>query len=140
MTAADVMTPDPITLTAEASLDEAAQLMRERGIRHVPVVDAQGGLVGMLSDRDLAIAGPGSIVADEVDATLGERLATPIVKAMTAEVIAVEPETELGEIVDAMLEQRVGAIPVLDGPSRRVIGIVSYVDVLRALRELIDEV
>jgi len=53
MIARDLMTPDPLTVTPQASIAEAWDVMRELAVRHVPVVE-DGVLVGMLSDRDLA--------------------------------------------------------------------------------------
>ena len=55
MIARDLMTPDPLTVTPQASVAEVWDLMREVDVRHVPVVQG-GALLGMLSDRDLARA------------------------------------------------------------------------------------
>jgi acetoin utilization protein AcuB len=54
-------------------------------------------------------------------------------------VICVEPETALGDVVELLLEHKVGALPVVRPDTREVIGIVSYIDVLRALRDRIEE-
>lgn len=137
MIARDVMTPDPITLTAQATIDEAADLLRERGIRHVPVVDQHGALIGMLSDRDLGHLDLGRLVADPDEAA--RHLATPIAKVMSPDAISVDPEADLGDVIDIMLESRVGAVPVIERGSRRVVGIVSYVDVLRAVQDRLEE-
>lgn len=134
MTAGDVMTPDPETVTPEATLSDAWDLMRERGVRHVPVVKEDGALVGMLSDRDLLFS------AAEERLELGRsRLEVPVVEVMSADVLVVEPETELSEVVSIILEARVGAVPVVRAGTREVVGIVSYVDVLRAAQELFEE-
>jgi len=124
--ARDLMTPNPTTLTAQASVAEAWELMRELEIRHVPVVQ-DGTLVGMLSDRDLA----------RVD--LARMLAMPIVNVMSSDVIAVEPETELGEIIELLIEHRIGALPVVQPDTREVVGIVSYIDVLRAVEDRLED-
>jgi acetoin utilization protein AcuB len=113
--------------------------MREREIRHVPVVD-RGTLVGMLSDRDLAHFDMARLLTVEGAETLRRELGTPIVTIMSADVVAVEPETELGEIVDLLIEHRIGAVPVVGSAGGAPIGIVSYIDVLTALRDsLVDE-
>jgi CBS domain-containing protein len=137
MIARDVMTPDPITLTARATIEDAADLMRERSIRHVPVVDQLGGLAGMVSERDLGYLDLGRMIGDEGVDGVRRHLGTPIVKIMTPEVVTVGPDHDLGELVDLMLESRVGAVPVVEDPSGRVVGIVSYVDLLRAFRDLL---
>jgi acetoin utilization protein AcuB len=56
---------------------------------------------------------------------------------MSSDVIAVSPETELDEIVELLVEHRIGAVPVVRSDTREVVGIVSYIDVLRALQELL---
>ncbi len=134
MIARDLMTKDPMTLTEHATVADAAELMHERDIRHVPIVDREGALVGIVSDRDLGSLDLGRLIGDEGVEGLRAHLARPVVKVMTPEVITVGPEDGLDELVDLMLESRVGAVPVVERHSRRVVGIVSYVDVLRAFR------
>jgi CBS domain-containing protein len=136
--ARDLMTPNPVTVTPEATVAEAWDLMRELDIRHVPVVQ-DGGLVGMLSDRDLAYLDVGRVLASEgVDAVRRE-LGTAVVKVMTSDVIFVESEAELGDIVELLIENKIGAIPVVRPETREVVGIVSYIDALRALQDLLEE-
>ena len=91
MTAGDVMTADPETVTPEATVSDAWELMRERGVRHVPVVK-DGALVGMLSDRDLIRFDLGRLGAMEGAGGLRGQLGTPVVQVMSTDVIAVEPD------------------------------------------------
>src|SRR5574341_2335514 len=137
MIARDLMTPDPLTVTPQASIAEAWDLMRELAVRHVPVVE-DGVLVGMLSDRDLARVSIAQVLRDEGADALREELKTPIVEVMSTDVISVEPETEVGDVIGLLLEHKVGALPVIDVGTREVLGIISYVDVLRALQDLIE--
>ena len=138
MTARDVMTPNPVTATAQASIAEVWDLMRELEIRHVPVVDG-GALVGMLSDRDLARLDVAQVLTARGAEALGRELATPIVEIMSSDVISVEPETEMSDVISLLIEHKIGAVPVVDPGTREVLGIISYVDLLRALQELIGE-
>jgi CBS domain-containing protein len=138
MTAHDVMTPNPVTLTPQASVAEASDLMRELEIRHVPVVQA-GVLAGMVSDRDLSGLDVARVLTVEGADALRKELATPVINVMSADVVCVEPETALGDVVDLLLEHKVGALPVVEPDTRQLVGIVSYVDVLRALRDLVEE-
>jgi predicted transcriptional regulator len=138
MNARDVMTPNPVTATAQASIADVWNLMRELEIRHVPVVD-RGALVGMLSDRDLARLDVARALTVEGAEALGQELATPIINIMSSDVIFVEPETGLSEVVGLLLEYRVGALPVIHPDTRTVVGIISYIDVLRALQEGLEE-
>jgi acetoin utilization protein AcuB len=56
---------------------------------------------------------------------------------MTSDVITVHPESDASEAIDLMIEHRVGALPVVEPDSTKLVGIVSYVDALRAARDLI---
>jgi CBS domain-containing protein len=137
MTAHDLMTPSPMTVTPDATIAEAWDLMRESEIRHVPVVD-RGALVGMVSDRDLARFDIGRVLVAEGAEALRHQLATPVVKVMSSDVITVGPETGLAEIIELLVEHRIGAVPVVRPDSREVVGIVSYVDVLQAVHASLE--
>ena len=124
MNARDVMTPNPMTIRWQATVAEAWDLMGEMEFRHVPVVD-DGTLVGMLSDRDLGrLDVTRMLVAEGADA-LRQELATRVAKMMSLDVIAPEPETELGDIVDVLVEHKVGALPVVHPDTRELVGIIS---------------
>jgi acetoin utilization protein AcuB len=138
MVARELMTLNPVVVTPDATVAEVWDLMREREIRHVPVVD-RGTLVGMLSDRDLAHFDMSRLLTVEGAEALRRELGTPVVRIMSADVVTVQPETELGEIVDLLIEHRIGAVPVVDPAGGGPIGIISYVDVLAALRDSLIE-
>ena len=134
MNAQDLMTPNPVTVASNASVAEALDLMREQEIRHVPVVDGTT-VVGILSDRDLAHFDITRLLTVDGVEALRRELSTPVVKLMSPDVIAVGPEAELVEVIDLLLEHRVGAVPVIRPETGELIGIISYVDVLEALRD-----
>ena len=138
MTARDLMTPNPVTVSPQARIAEAWDLMRELEIRHLPVV-ADGALIGMLSDRDLAHLDMSRMLAFDAPELIRQELATPIAKVMHPDVIVVGPESGLGEIVDLFLEHKVGALPVVAWDTYEILGIVSYIDVLRVIRDRVDE-
>lgn len=133
MLVAEVMTPKPIVAAATTPIFDVLQQMRSEEIRHMPVVD-RGALVGVLSDRDLKAYSVDALLS-EPDAATG-RLRRPVSLLMTGDPISVTPETELSETVDLLLENKIGALPVCD-PEGNVVGIISYVDVLRAARDLL---
>ncbi len=138
MIARDLMTPNPLTVAPQASIAEAWDVMRELAVRHVPVVE-EGVLVGMLSDRDLAQVDLARVLRVEgADALRGE-LETPIAEVMSSDVISVEPDTEVGDVISLLLEHKIGALPVVEPGTQEVLGIISYVDVLRALQDLLEE-
>ncbi len=138
MIARDLMTPNPLTVTPQASIAEAWDVIGELAVRHIPVVE-NGALVGMLSDRDLARVDIAKVLRVEGADALREELETPIVEIMTSDVISVQPETGVGEVISLLLEHKIGAVPVVEPGTREVLGIISYVDVLRALQDLVEE-
>ncbi|HET7344030.1 MAG TPA: CBS domain-containing protein [Methylomirabilota bacterium] len=137
MTARELMTPDPATVSPTATIAEAWDLMREMDIRHLPVVDGEI-VVGMLSDRDLGNLDVGRLLTEEGAEALRRRLTHPVIQIMSSDVVAAEPETDVSELVGIFLEQKVGAIPVVMPDNRRIVGIVSYIDVLRAVQDLLE--
>lgn len=126
----EVMTSKVTTAAPSASIKRVLQLLSEADVRHVPITD-DGELVGIVSDRDLR-----SFVPDLVEnfSEVAERLSRPISSVMSSDVVTVEPETDLQSAIDLMLDQKVGAIPVVRPDTRELVGIVSYMDVLRAAR------
>ena len=135
MLAKDVMTENPVTATELMSVAEALGLLYELDVRHLPVVRGRE-LVGIISDRDLR----GFMEADEdhtIEAVEGARSET-VGHFMNTNPIKVDPETSIPEIIELMLLHRVGAIPVADLDTEDLIGIVSYVDLLRVLQETLE--
>jgi acetoin utilization protein AcuB len=136
MQAEDVMTPNPITVPPDATVAEVWDIMRERGVRHLPVVE-RGSLVGILSDRDLARFDVGRLLTDGAE-VLRRELGTPAVQVMSANVVTVEPDAELGDVVDLLVDNRIGAVAVVRPKTQELVGIVSYIDVLEAVRDLLE--
>jgi acetoin utilization protein AcuB len=133
----DVMSSNPVTVSPETSVAEVWDLMRERTIRHIPVLD-RGALVGMLSDRDPAHFDMARLLNVEGADALRRALATPVAKVMSSDIVDVSPDAELGEVVDLLVENRIGAVPVVRPDTQDLVGIVSYIDVLEAIRDLLD--
>jgi acetoin utilization protein AcuB len=137
MTAEELMTSNPATVAPETPIAEAWDLMRELDVRHLPVVEGDA-LVGMLSDRDLGILDVSRLLTEEGAEALRRRLTQPVIQLMSTDVVAAEPDTEMSELIALFLEHKVGAIPVILPATRQVVGIVSYVDVLRAVRDTLE--
>jgi acetoin utilization protein AcuB len=135
----DVMTKDPITIDPEAALGTAVDVMRTKHVRHLPVVDDDGQIVGILTDRDLrhAVLEPAAETYLSTEGRrqargLSERLADLRVRnVMTWGVVTVRPETSLAHAALIMSEQRVGSLPVVE--LGRVVGLLTEADVLRAV-------
>ena len=138
MIARDLMTPDPTTVTLETSVAEAWDLMRDLDIRHIPVVEGRT-LVGMVSDRDFARMDMRDILASDGADVLRQELATPVVKIMSADVISVDTETDVDDVVSLLIEHKVGALPIVSPGTRDVVGILSYIDVLKVVQSSLQD-
>jgi acetoin utilization protein AcuB len=137
MNAHDLMTPNPATVTRQSTVADALDIMRELDVRHVPVVH-DGVLVGMLSDRDVAHIDVARLLSTEGADALRRELVAPVVTVMRSDVIFVEPDTDVNDVVELLIENKIGAIPVVRSDTREVVGIVSYIDALRALVDLLQ--
>jgi acetoin utilization protein AcuB len=137
----DVMHRRPITIDPDAPLGTALAVMVERGVRHLPVVDDWGRLVGMLTDRDMRSTVVGPTIAERLPnrwrrraARLQERTENLRVRdAMTWDCVTTGPSASLGEAAARMADGRFGCLPVVDGG--RLIGILTEHDVLRAIAD-----
>lgn len=126
--ARDLMTAPVVTLPSDSTLAEVWAVMQRRGFRHIPVTSVHGTLVGMVSDRDLLRHVPELITMANASHAAHRRLA----EVMTSRVISATPSTDIRDIARVMLDERIHAVPVLDG-SRHPIGILSTRDLLRGL-------
>src|SRR5262249_41948669 len=102
-------------------------------VRHLPVVDAAGELIGIVTDRDLRHHLFDPRVFREVGMTAVDILlkAVPVSEVMSSPVLSVESDEDLVEAAYIMLEDKVGSLPVLE--QGRVVGIVTETDVLRQI-------
>jgi acetoin utilization protein AcuB len=126
------MTEGPASVRSTAPLREAIAILQSLNVRHLPVVDRRGELVGILSDRDLRKYGFSDVWPELSLESLASRLDWPVSHFMSRPIFAVKPEAEIQELIDLMIDQRIGAVPVIDSEGT-LIGIVSYVDLLRGL-------
>jgi acetoin utilization protein AcuB len=121
------MTHSPHTIGEEQPLSIAHQLMREHGIRHLPVLHG-GKLVGMLSQRDLHfIETLANVDPDTVSVS----------EAMSTDTYVVGPRATLSKVAEEMADRRYGSVVVMD--KERVVGILTTVDGMRALSVILSE-
>jgi len=131
----DRMTLNPVTITPEVSVTDALRLMSEKKIRRLPVLDGQGRLVGIVSDRDLLLASPSpatSLAIWEIHELLAK---LTVEKMMTREVITVPEDTPLEEAARVMADSRIGGLPVMRGAT--LVGIISESDLFKTLLQLL---
>jgi CBS domain-containing protein len=135
MKVVDVMTKDPLTMSPMETIGQADDLMNTNRIRQLPVVGGKR-LVGIVTDRDIRSFLGGSLL-DSAEAR--ERaLASAVQEIMTTEPITVFPDDNLQEAVELMIEEKIGGIPVVDD-REGLVGIVTYVDVLRCFLNRLQE-
>ena len=127
----DLMTPDPLTCHPDDHVLDAAARMQQHRVRHLPVVDGEERLLGMLADRDIRTAvGVLDRWMDDVGPGLAE---LRVAAAMSSPAITVPLDAAVGDVVRILVQLEIGALPVV-GADGRLVGIVSYIDILRSLR------
>ena len=126
-----IMSSPVTTLTPETSILEAWRLFRAKRYRHIPVVDSEGRLVGIVADRDLLryAAVNGRIPPFDEHSVEAQ---TAIATLMKPRVLTATPDTEIRQIARVLIEQHIGAMPIMDYQGR-LRGIVTRSDILRAL-------
>lgn len=125
-----VMTASPVTIQAGAPLADAAARMADQHIRHLPVVGPSGNLVGMLSDRDVRTA-LGIARGSGAHGPAGRP--SPLVRdAMSSAPLCALAHEPIAAVARLFVDARLSALPVVDRDDR-LVGILSYVDVLREL-------
>ena len=127
----EIMIKNPITLNVDEPLIRVAQIFQEKDIRHLPIVNGQGILMGIISQRDL------NRITSPKRAPNGDYLYDPaeltkyVLKNHTIEdVIALSPEDVLEKAVELMSANKLGCIPVIDH-ERKVVGILTIPDILK---------
>ena len=117
------MTRDPISISPEASIQEAIELMKTHSIRHLPVVDGQERLVGWVSDTELR----GVFMASMIEElTVGD--------VMIADPITVSSSDVLEQAALLISKHKIGGMPVLE--DGKLVGIITVVDILEAFVDI----
>ncbi len=120
----DWMTSDVIWINEEAPIQEALKLMKNYGIRHLPVMDKDGGFVGWITDSDVR----GVLIASMLEEI-------SVSDVMIRKPISISPSDHLEDAARIMVEQKIGGLPVLE--EGKLVGVVTVVDVLRAFLEML---
>ena len=123
------MTKNPTTVTPEEALKDAVSKMERGHFRHLPVVDKDGTLIGMLSDRDIRLIRPSLAFVGREDAAV-QLWSLAVQQAAVFDPISVKPETTVKEAAELMLRWHVGGLPVTVDQNK-LVGIITYTDLLR---------
>jgi acetoin utilization protein AcuB len=128
--ARQIMSSPVVALTRQATVDEAVTLFHVRRFRHVPVMADDGGLVGMLSDRDVlhALSGLDERYERQREVADGKDRVAALLRSP---VLTAAEDTDVRQIARLFVEYHIGAVPVLAGND--VVGIITRSDVLRAV-------
>jgi CBS domain-containing protein len=149
MFACDVMTRQIVKVTPDTAIEEAARLMVENRISGLPVTDAAGAVVGIVTEGDLLrrietgtdkqhsgwyglLFGPGRLAAEYTRSH-----ARKVGEVMTAKLVSVSPETPLAEVVELMETHRIKRVPVIDDGA--LVGIISRANLVAALAGILTE-
>lgn len=129
MLVSEIMTPNPITVGPESDYLAAIALMRARRCRHLPVIDTDGQLVGIVSAEDLKAVRAPTVPREQ--AIRGDGVLVRIHEVMTTNVIIVPPDYPLEEAAQLMVQHHVAALPVVE--DGRVAGIITDTDIFGVL-------
>ena len=146
MTAAEVMTREVVTVGPDSSVRDIARTLLEHRISGVPVVDAAGLLLGVVTEDDLVerVSGPhlpphiellGGVIYLEnplhLDEKLRKAMGVTAREVMSTHPVTVQPQTPLHEVADLMVKRKINRFPVVEG--RRLVGIITRRDVIATL-------
>jgi acetoin utilization protein AcuB len=135
MKVVDVMTTNPLVTTPTETVGQADQVMAENRIRQLPVVEG-GAMLGIVTDRDIrSFLAQSSLLEPEERA---KALETKVRDIMTTDPLTLSPDDELQEAVELLIDEKIGGIPVVDA-AEGLVGIVTYVDVLRCFLNRLQE-
>lgn len=129
MTIEKAMNSNVVSITATDTLVNAVRIMKENKIKHLPVVDASGGLVGIITDRDLKEASASDATTLEVHELVYLLNKVKIDSIMTKNVVTIEKGTPLKQAAQIMVEKNIGCLPVAEG--KQLTGIITRTDILR---------
>lgn len=131
MNISEIMTPNPVTVGQDDPMLAASKILKEKGFKHLPVVNGGGTLVGIITDRDLKRASASNATTLEIHELLYLLEKVKVVDIMTKSPYTVAADSNSGSAAKLMVEHKVGCLPVLDGA--RLVGILTKDDLLKLL-------
>lgn len=132
------MAKDLITAGPEMTIFEAKTIMTEKGFRHLPVVDAAGKLIGIVSDRDIRAAMPSTLLKKaDYEITLTKIMNHPVADIMTKNPLTVYAYYTIQDTLLMLQKKKVGALPVIDQEGY-LKGIISVRDLLKSFVSVLN--
>jgi acetoin utilization protein AcuB len=130
----EVMTPNPVTIDADMSVSRAVQIMKEQGIRHLPVIDKKKGMIGLVTRESLNRSTPSELTTLSIWEINYQLAKIKIPNAMVKKVFTTTENATVEEAARLMIEHKIGGLPVLR--EGELVGIVTEVDLLGALSSM----
>ena len=137
ITVKEIMTTEPWTLTATDSLEAARQLMTEKHIRHIPIVDDQGRLVGLVTHRDLLAASIPQLADMGDEQRMAFEASTPLQKIMTTELSVISETMNLRQAALHLQAHKYGCLPVVS--KGKLTGIITDSDFVAVAIDLLEQ-
>jgi len=128
------MTHNPITIRPDTPVADALQLIREKNVRRLPVLDKKDRLIGMVTEKDLLYASPSPVTSLSVHEITYLLSKLTVDEVMTRNPITVAEDTPIEDAATLMVDRRVGALPVMRG--QQLVGIVTETDLFKTFIEL----
>jgi acetoin utilization protein AcuB len=132
----EMIQKNPVTIGPEATFFEALKMIRDKGIRHLPVVDNKNKLVGIVTDRDIREAAPSdatSLSVGEINYLLG-KLQVSSFMTPQKELVTISPDALVEEAVELMHDKKIGCLPVVE--DGKLYGIFTETDALALMVDL----
>ena len=138
----DRMTPNPMTILPDTSFPDAFRIMHEQKIRHLPVVDKKGKLIGIVAQTDLLHASPSSATTLSIYEMNYLLANLRVQEVMSSPPITVPEGAPLEEAAKVMVEKKIGCLLVVrDGPSagsgQALVGVITETDIFKAFVEVL---
>ena len=129
------MTADPVVVSPDVPVPTALELMREKKVRRLPVLDAKGKLVGIVSEKDIIYASPSPSTTLSVWESRALLEKIKVEKVMTRDPVTITGDMPLEDAARIMADRKIGGLPVMNGD--RLVGIVTETDLFRAFVNLL---
>jgi len=128
------MTHNPITIGPDTPVAEALQLIREKDVRHLPILDKKAKLIGMVNEKELLYASPSPVTSLSMHEITYLLSKLTVDEVMTRNPITVTEDTPIEDAATLMVDHKLGALPVMRG--QQLVGIVTETDLFRTFIEL----
>jgi len=125
----EIMTKKPVTTRSETSVSDALDLMHAKNVHRIPVLDAKGRLIGIVSESDLLYASPSPATSLNVWEIHSLMAKLTIGKVMTRKVITVPEDAPIEKAAQIMVENKIGGLPVVR--EKALVGIITETDLFK---------